>query len=294
MNDYVGYDYVNMYEFSQDIVMRNQLALEGVYIEIETRPTKAIIRNQVNPLSEDREDRVLITDINTPIKRGDYIKYNNEDYITLADIDNHVFYKKTKIRKCNQRLKWIDRDGIVREYPCLIVNDSYGVKENLSNDYINENMAKAKIIMQNNKDTVLIPPNFRFIFNNSKHDIYKTIDISTAINNGLITIMTAKDLPVFEDDIENNLAYNSGVFEEVVYDIIGENQIRYNQEYIYTLTPSINDNVEFVIDDEEIATIVKQSNGSCTIKGIKKNELFKLSVRLNDKILNSKTIFVGR
>lgn len=294
MNEYKGYNSIDMKKLSEDIVMQNQLALEGVYVEIENIPSKVIIRNQINPLSEDKEDRVLITEVETKIKKGDYIKYNNEYYLTLADIDCHMFYKKTKIRKCNQMLKWIDEEGAIKEYPCLVVNDSYGVKENLTNNYISENMAKAKIIVQYNEDTMKIPINSRFVFNHSKHDIYKTIDISTVINKGLVIIMTSKDLPVLEDDIDNNLAYNKGKLEAMNYEIIGENQIRYNEPYIYKVNSNTNEGLEYIVDNINVATIVTQSDGVCTIKGIKRNELFKLSVKFNDVILSSKTIFVGR
>lgn len=281
--------------------------IEGVDVIIDDVPRRGLVHNNINPTSE-KEYRSLHLPLGIPIKRGSYVNYLDEDYLVTTDIDNHYVYTSCKMQKCNQTLKWI-QNGCIYEYPCIMANDSYGVKVLSDNDYIRSQNIKAQIVIQNNEDTRKIIQDMRFVFNHSENDIYGVVDINTSLATGVITLTMEKVVYQKEDDLENNLAFSSVLIEgneqskddndvNTSYVITGMDSVIHKENYQYSIEPLTK--CTFYLDEFDalnIAEIVSQDNGSCEvyIKKIMSNTWFTLYTKdENDKVLCEKKIEVTK
>lgn len=293
----------------EKIFYKQLQGIEGRDIIVDGVECKGLVHNNINPMTENKEYRGLHTPKNVEIKHGSYVIHESEHYMVVTDIDNHYVYNSCKIRKCNQTLKW-KKDGIIHEYPCIVSNDSYGVKVLSDNEYVRTPNIKAQILIPNNEVTRTLVPDMRFIFNHSKFDIYKIVDISTVITNGTIILTTEKVVYEIEDDLENNLAFiKEDINKEnsentnkptvpISYEIQGVEGFKQKEKATFTINP--NTDCYFYIDDfdtKNIASIESDSNGSCVVlgKAIKSNTWFTLYAKnKNDEIIAEKVINLNK
>lgn len=289
--------------YGEKIFQKQLSSLEGVEILIDGIEAKCLIINDGNTYHEKKEFRTICMNKDVKCNHGSYVVYDNEQYIVVTDIDDHYYYKSCKIRKCNNVLKWV-QDGIVYEYPCILANDSYGVKQSTSSGILSELEIKTQIQVQNNEYTSEILPNLRVMFSNSKTDVYKTISINKSITSGVIIITCANDeFRPHEDDLMNNLCANENnneVNEPVQFEIIGEDIIKHETQATYKLSP-LNDSCHWSIDESsvelEIAKIVSQDSETCIIYGykVKGSEFFTLYAKNEDgTVLAKKTIVIKK
>lgn len=231
---------------------------------------------------------------NTNAHEGDYIQIVKDEVTVnylVTDFEDNLISKCSYVTECNQVLKLPSG----KEYPCVISNDSYGSKINSSNDILREIDTKLKIEIQCNKDTLEeCDLDIRYMFNSSKFDIYKTTDINTSIKKGMLTMITEKDkfFPSL-DRLEDNYCFqgstdNNTPTTSTNYIIQGEDTIKVNKEYIYTIEPQEGD-ITFSLDEytisENIAEIISVDSYSCTIKALKDNEIGTIQAIVNDKIV---------
>ena len=295
MEKYGGYDKPkNRRVHYGNKIFKEKLRQYGKDITIDRTPCIGIIENNQNPYSDNKEDRVLQVGLNTELNRGSYIGYDNSFYLVITGIDKYDVSKDCKIRKCNQMLKWVTNDGRVIEYPCIISNDAYGSKMNTNNDHLSDIDTKAKIEVQYNSDTREIGRNHRFLFNNSKYDIFKSLDVNTSIKEGILTIITKKDTYRQEDDLENNIAYNkieNHNEEDVLYGIIGDDFIKVDTVKEYVINP--HKSVEWEVDSE-VAEICSCGDNSCEVLAKVRDEVFVLSAWSDNKKISETTISIDR
>lgn len=275
-------DYNQMKIRSGTKIFQKQVqGIEGADLIIDDISVRGVVHNNINPTSE-KEYRKLLVQNDVKILRGSYVTYDSEQYLVTTDIDNHYVYKSCKMQKCNEKLKWL-QDGIIHEVPCIMANDSYGVKVLSDNDFIRNQNIKAQIVVQNNEITRKIIKDMRFMFNHSENDIYGVIDINTSLLHGIITFTMEKVVYQREDDIENNLAFSSVLTENnekaenntpdeiEEYKIVGMDSICQQTTATYSLSP-INKKCVFYMDEfdsENIANIIEQSEGICIIQAKK-------------------------
>lgn len=300
----------SIYRFN---VLINTIDAKDVQLNNETNLIRGVIDTRRKQTATSEMEQTIQVYPNL-IKTGDYAKFkmNENDivhnYIITSAIEKKNGYDEGVIIECNQTLKWKDKNNNIHEYPCVSKNDSYGSKLVLNNDMIQNISSKTKITVQYNEYTKTIGKDTRFIFSHSEEDIYKSADINRSINEGIITITCDKSELRNEDSLENNLAFNdysSVVLPDIpidttnpnnptVYSIIGEENIKVNTNKTYNINPIITDCI-WSIDDESIATIVSQSNGSCIIKPLLVNEFFVLSCKNSlGNLLAEKTVNVLR
>ena len=252
--------------------------LEGHDIEINNIPTRGIIYNHLNDMSENLEDRALNVKLDTDIKTGHYVKNEGEYYLVMTGIDNHYYYKNCKIRRCNQKLNW--KGLIISSIPCYITNSSYGSKGEVHNiEQISDFDARAVILVGVNEYTNKIRNGMRFIFNHSKDDVYEVTKKTTAYNsdgvNGYMQLTCKYVKWVQEDDFDNNIAFNNflqdNVDPSIDVDLIGEEFVLINTSETYVMQNATN--VTFILDEDTIAEnnaeIVSQDGTSCIVKMLK-------------------------
>jgi len=187
-------------------------SLEGADIKIDEISCRGIILNHLNDMSENKEDRGVNVSLNTSIKQGSYVLYDNEIYLVVSDIDNHYYYKTVTLRKCNQTL---NLKGWDKPIPCWGTNTSYGVKGEIDTNFFTIVDGKIQFKVQKNKYTDMIQKGTRFIFNHSERYLYKVVECENILNNGIYTITVDKDVNYSaKDDLVNNIAYNEYLEEE--------------------------------------------------------------------------------
>lgn len=264
----------------EKIFLKQLEGLEGDYITINRslEQVRGLVINEENINSDKKEFRTLCVKKDVDIKHGDVILYKDEKYLNITDIDYHYYYKSCKIKKCNNVLKW-EQDGNIYEIPCLLSNDSYGVKVLSDNDFIRSQNIKAQITVQDNEISRKIIPDMRFMFNNSEFDIYNVVDINTSMVKGVLTLTTEKSVYQAEDSLEDNLAFSKVLYELTskpkqpepiyTYEINGLDSFKQERDSVFTINPL--DSCTFYIDDfdsSSIANIVNDDgNGTCTIHG---------------------------
>lgn len=234
---------------------------------------------------------------NTNASEGDYIQIIKDEIevnYLVTDFEDNLISKCSYVTECNQILKLPSG----KEYPCVIANDSYGSKINSTNDILSEIDTKLKIQVQCNEDTLReCDLDIRYMFNNSKFDIYKTTDINTSIKKGMLTMISEKDkfFPNL-DRLEDNYCFQSSIDDNTTsppsttYVIQGEDTIKINKEYVYTTTPEEGE-ITFSLDDDTveggIAEIVSTDNYSCTVKALKGDELITLNAIIDGQVVAS-------
>lgn len=130
--------------------------------------------------------------------------------------------------------------------------------------------------------------------NGSETDIYKVIDISRATTTGLIEIVAQKDIEKAEDDIENSIAFNNfnEISDESKYIIQGLENVKVGKTESYIITPHLD--VDWRVDNSNVAEIISTKNGMCTILGKIKDEIVTLSAYLKESKIAEINISVDR
>lgn len=240
---------------------------------------------------------------NEDVSIGDYISFTHKDkkHTYLIDsFEDNLMSPCAKGVNCKNIFKWIDEKGNIREFPCLVSYQSYGVKIfQANNDFIQETSTNIDIEIPRNVITESIPLNLRIMFGNSKHGIYKVGDIAV-YEEGILKLTCKKDKYLEGlDDIKNNLPWNGE--EEAPpsteYTITGNDKIKINKEYTYSIVPEIG-NITFELEEDivtdNIAKIVSTDSYSCTIKALRANELITLTCKLDGQVVSSMDIQTTR
>ena len=229
----------------------------------------------------------------TVVKVGEYIKYLDRTYL-VQEFEDNLISPMCKVLLCNAYLNWKGLESLV---PCYITNSSYGSKGEVHNiEQISDFDARAVIYVGNNILTKAIRNGMRFIFKNSKDDVYEVTKKTTAYDD--YVSLTCKYVKwVQEDDFVNNIAFNSfledNVDPSIDITLIGEEFVLINTTQTYTISNATN--VTFKLDDDTIAEnnaeIVSQDGTSCVVKMLK-DIMCQIECRDSlDKILHLKTIY---
>lgn len=302
MDNYIGYSRPqNRRIHYLKRIFNEQLKQYGKNILIDGKEAKGMVKNNQNPYSDTKEDRVLEVLLDTDISKGSYVKEKNATYMVITDIDEYEVSKDCKIRKCGCILKWIDGNKEIQEFPCIVSYQSYGVKIfQANNDFIQETSTNIDVEIPRNSITETIPLSLRVMFGNSQHGIYKVGDIAT-YEEGILKL-TCKKHKYLEglDDIENNLPWNGK--EDTTppstdYIISGNDMIKINKEYTFSIEPQEGD-ITFELDEytvsEGIAEIIAIDSYSCVIKATKSDELITLNAIKDGQVVASIDIDVVR
>ncbi|MDC4245516.1 hypothetical protein [Clostridium perfringens] len=195
--------------------MLNGIEGEDVFINDAKESTRVLIQNTVNTMNENKEERSIQVTMDTKLKRGDYIKYkdNNEDvtYLIISRVDNHKAFLKAKMRYCNQTLIC---EGQPYPIKCIADNTTYGTKGVKDNSYYEERDDRLKVWVQKNEWSDRYKENMRFIFDNKI--VYEVTKINGAILDGLyIMEMILSTLKPGLDKPELNIADNSNLLDSV-------------------------------------------------------------------------------
>lgn len=224
-------------------------------------------------------------------EEGDYIKIKDKYYL-IKEFEDNLISPCAKGIYCNQLLYIKGQEPI----PCIFTNNSYGAKGEVhTQEYYGDFDSRALITVPRTTQTYEIYEGMRFIVG-SKWDIYeitKKIGAKTSNTWELIAKYTRQ---VPEDDIENNIAYNSRFeIEEDIsdYTITGNDYIRLNDILEFSISPSTECN--WKVAHSDTLQIVNKDNNRCQVKAIVKDSMDVLqAVDSNGKVIAMKTIYTVR
>jgi hypothetical protein len=163
---------------------------------------------------------------------GTYVRFDGDTWLLF---DKYGGTGATNIKllaiKCNRTIKWTDKDGIVKEFPCNASATDLGSKAKQSKNEIEWNkydvrlpLGQLLISMELNPDTEKIALNDRFIFGRNAWEVTGIDDMTSVDKDGYgivqltVKITTQRD----GDDFENRLAVNEYTVEETGTPTVGE------------------------------------------------------------------------
>lgn len=149
---------------------------------------------------------------------GMYAKIDDEWYLL---IDKYGGTGSTAIKmlaiKINQRLRWIDEEGVLREFKCVASATDLGSKSRQSKNEIEWNKYDVRlpvgqlfVSVEKNEITEKIGLHHRFIFGRNVYEVTGIDDITTTADDGygIIQFTVKITTRMLEDDFENQIAYN--------------------------------------------------------------------------------------
>lgn len=160
--------------------------------------------------------RLIFQDINHPVRKGLYYKFDESTYITYFTDEYASLVKDIGVRRCNNALRIIDPEsGKIFSAPCVIDYDMTSPAEQVGRYILTPNN-HATIMVQGNSDTLrLFKINTRYILGGRPFKLlaYQNalIDKAVAPNPTLLYLDLYLDEIHSGDDIENQIADNSSI-----------------------------------------------------------------------------------
>lgn len=254
---------------------RRYNSAEGKEVEIDGIKEQVLIQSYTNPLNEKKEDKKIHCAMESNIKNGSYILYEDRHWMVRSKIDNvGNAYKSSQIYRCNNDLKWIDEYGY-HELPCIYIsNFSYASFDYNKNIILPDGTIVVEV--QLNEETDKININKRFLFKELVEcQAYKVTARDGASLDGILKLKMVKDNFAADDDkleyIANKNQYN---YSLTINQDDFEQSIGYTTQLSTTLTLNsevITKDIEWISSDETICTVDSSGNiellaeGSATI-----------------------------
>lgn len=218
---------------------------------------------------------------------GSYITYNDKTYI-MREIDYDQLSPKSKCYLCNQKIKFKDWNI---EVPCYTNSTTYGSKGIVDQDKFYELDSKTRIYIQRNEYTDTLKVGQRIMFANMY--VYKITEIDDMVFPGMYIAVAAKDETLPMDDFVNNIAYNKNITDDnenippMEAKIIGEEKIKINKEYLYTIDLLGG---TWEVDEQDLVNMEQEEN-SVKIVGLKTGWV-SLSYIIDEKVIDTLDVFI--
>jgi hypothetical protein len=156
---------------------------------------------------------------------GTYVKFDGDTWLLF---DKYGGTGATSIKmlaiRCNDTMKWQDKNGNIIELPCNASASDLGSKSKQSKNEIEWNkydvrlpLGQLFISVELNEQTKYIDLNQRFIFGRNAYEVTGIDDISLVDSGyGIIQLTVKITTKRDEDDFANELAFNKYTVEEEV------------------------------------------------------------------------------
>lgn len=191
-------------------ILEEKVPFNQEYQEIEAW-VGTVTDSTTNTEKDSNDYRSLyFEDCTHDVGRGLYYQYDNNYWLVYDSSTDLESISNVKIRRCNNRLKWIDKNsGELLDYPCIIEYTLSATQPNVTAD-ITTIGGRVSIIVQGNEKTRKIKKNTRFIFgeqaykfNNWNNYMMSDYDAKTAT---LLFMDFTVDNVQPTDDLENGIA----------------------------------------------------------------------------------------
>ena len=216
------YNAPNWYTIQEEISFAS-----GTYQNLDVR-IDPVVNTTTGANQGDDWKKITFKDITKAVRIGAFFQFDSNFWVTVNTNNLSNMTSACTVRRCNNKLKWIDTNGARHSIPCVL---DYRIQEN--RDYatggskVVNPSGLLEIITQLNSTTNLITANQRFLFGNPSNWTSYQVE-GGGINNfnsnqtaslnttGLLNLTTSVvQLNLDEDDLVNGYA-NAG---ELTYSI---------------------------------------------------------------------------
>jgi len=195
--------------------------LDSAICKIDGVDVKVLFQISSNEYNDRYEQRIVISDLNTTLKRGSIISnvkrkgFDIEDegnWIVITEIDINQISKYCKVQKCTNTLTFQLSDNSIYSTPCIYDSPAISATDKTSdNNYFAVNNGIVKITVQSNEFTKTLKNDHRLIFDSSELSCFSITHTDVSSKRGMI-IYTIKECLYNEtnDRLDLNIAdYNS-------------------------------------------------------------------------------------
>ena len=180
---------------------RRYYSAEGKSILIDkTYTEQVLVQQHTNPLNEDKTDRKIHVPMDTKLKYGSYVTYENSLWLVFSQLKNvDDAYKSAQIRQCNYTLNFQNGTTTILEEPCIVLSQSDSLSGEDTGNIITIPSTQRVVYIQYNINTAKLAEGKRLYIDqlSSKPKIYKitNIDRITKMNgsNGLWKLVCDED-----------------------------------------------------------------------------------------------------
>ena len=283
----------------------------NIYESIEARKS-TITEYSVNILKDSNDSRRLtFKDCNHKVNRGLKYYFDDNYWLTYLDTDTESVYSQVSVRRCNNVLKWLDKDsGKILTEPCSIGEEISGISPTVDKNIIIKD-SHLVLVVQNNEQTKNIKENQRFIISGIPYKVvaYKNYSQSDYISqdSNLLWFNVFVDMIQSDDDIENGIAnkdsyvYNIDIIQDSFSQQINKKGILKANLY---LNGNIIDNEDIlwkgnengVIDSDGNYTLGNTIGNEFIVKAYLKNNIDiydEIKITLLDEISTTKEIIIS-
>lgn len=195
----------------------------NIYHDIEVWIDYVVGMSSRGTTNGDDFRQLVFQDINHPVQRGLYYKFDDAVWLTYFTDEYNSLVKDIGVRRCNNALRIIDpENGGIFSVPCVIDYDMTSPSPQINSNIITLNN-HATVMVQGNKDTIrLLKINTRYILGGRPFKLlsYRNalIDKELAQYPTLLYLDLYLDELQAKDSIENQLAYNGDYNYAIVMD----------------------------------------------------------------------------
>lgn len=150
---------------------------------------------------------------------GTYLKFDGFTWLLIDQWGDRTKYKYTAyVERCNNFLKWKDKDGNIQEIDCIASQSPLGSKAFRGKEDIQFNKYDVSLQIgqlycyaEKNPLTETIFVNQRFILGNTVYEVYGFDDVSVVNQQGygIIQMILKISTKQSNDDFVKGIAYNS-------------------------------------------------------------------------------------
>jgi hypothetical protein len=241
-----------------------------VYRKVKARIVH-VISNETGERVGDDWKNILFKDSTHPVYMGRYYKFDDNYWLTINVDAIKSLTSTIAVRRCNNRLRWVDTEGVYHNIPCFLDRK---ILENRNYSTAGSSFVLpsgiVEVTTQLNNETNLIQPNQRFLFGNQGNwtafkvqggGISNFDNLSTDDNEsvGLLKLTLGVD---FENVETDNLELGIAEYYQNTYDIDIVSSISGVEGDTLTLNPvvtlngkTVARNVEWVITDPDVVSI---------------------------------------
>lgn len=254
---------------TQVILLQEQKEIgSDEYLDLDVRIDMALDLGTGQKLSDDYKT-ISFKDLNHETKLGLMYKYDNKHWITINEDNVGSPTKSIIIKKCNNRLRWVDpTNGNILSFPCSISYE-IGSPQVQRDKEVNTPNNSMTLTVQRNHLTKDFETNKRFIFNGRP---YRITGINNVLQNSDIDEETTilhfdlyLDVESPTDDLINNVAnrYENNYSIKI---------LSYPKEQVKGFTGKLNAQVFF--NGESVnREVIWESNENATIDDMGNFEL---------------------
>mgnify|MGYP000856508105 CR=1 FL=1 len=195
----------------------------NIYHDIEVWIDYVVGMSSRGTTNGDDFRRLVFQDINHPVQRGLYYKFDDAVWLTYFTDEYNSLVKDIGVRRCNNALRIIDpENGGIFSVPCVIDYDMTSPSPQINSNIITPNN-HATVMVQGNKDTIrLLKINTRYMLGGRPFKLLSyqnaLIDKELAQYPTLLYLDLYLDELQAKDSVENQLAYNGDYNYAVIMD----------------------------------------------------------------------------